>query len=433
MTTQIRLGTPLKALFLFGALLVMGAMASAQNTAPSDTYRLIRTVFDDSATTMRWVELWERLDPLAASKELVMVQANGSSTGVQDSCSYLRIEPNVVPVYLVDGVRQQVMNAEETWARIANRNVFDGYQTFTANQVCSTPTSEAVNAVDALRCSFAEVNASSLFLVRPPATAVIDRWTLPSTNTLVKYSLTADGADSVVYNRYEALSSAGGISRPSADLNLLCFDTPFPVAPELALLSYGNQTSALFEFQTIVPFGDVQTFYTVALTEGFDKAWVAPAEQLDPNRQSFMRTFESGEQCQLNINYTPGSGTTASTVQVEVVPDYILKQQRFAADNPASGASVASSATDAQITFAGSVADALTEYLPPYLAEGWVLRTDLTDQARENSAFVTLERDNYQMHIIVEGAVGRSFVRIQTRTTACGATFPVPPATAATE
>ncbi len=398
--------------------------AEAQTaTEPTRTYRLIRTLFDDTVTTMRWIELWENEDPTTGSRELVMVQANGSSQGVDDTCSYVNLKPTDVPVYVVAGVRQQVTDANTAWTSLPNRNVLDSYRNFAATITCDAPTTETVNGVEAGKCSFTDVAANSLFLVRPPATASGERWLTTASSAPLKYTMTVDGSDSVVYSRYEVLTGGEGLA-PAADVRLMCFEEPFPVAPDLTLLTSDQQTGALFD--TIAPLPTIQQFYTATfqLDQYKTAGWVASG-QPDEARQSFLRTYASGEQCRVDLLYTPASGVNAATVEVEILPDYMLKRLQFAADNQGN-ISVASSATNAQILEAMNVPDAVAKYQPTFEAEGWTLRPDLTDISRDDSAFVTLERDNYQLHIIVEGTPGRSFVRIQTRTKACGPTFKVP-------
>lgn len=431
-------------------LTMMAVSAAAQmGTPPPETglyYRLLRIASDDKATDTRWIEMWERVDTENNRREVILLEARAGANGVEDSCQYVRVSPDEPALQLADGVRQPVFDAANVFNTLPNARVFGQYNQFVSFiSACGQTGSGTVNSVNAEQCGFEGVDASNLFLIRPPATANGARWAAPNGQP-VSYRMEVDGDDSTVLSRYEYIPSQVNIASTSSqsELQMACMNIPLPLPEGSTLLAQNGDTYAVFDSSVSLP--DLRAHHEDRLTsEEYQNPVVWRAEAIDDERQqSFVRSMPDGSQCRLEINYTPTDGGGPTAYDITVRPGFTqaanllagapaaeepaegeITEEAEATEEPETTAVTALSATNANATVPGGVQDALDLYLPRYIAEGWVLREDLTDQ-REDSAFVTLSRDNYEMHIMVEALVGSSIVRIQTRTAACGPTFSPP-------
>lgn len=400
--------------------LIYGSV-TAQELQRFQNYQLIRRLDSERAGNIRWVELWESQDKPNNARQLVMIDAQGrpQGSGVDARCYFASSTDNGIPTYIVDNERIPVSSASMLWEQLENRRLFNQSQFFVKNWDCQPQGSETVNGFETQHCTFENVDATGLFLVRPPATSTGDLWTAAN-GSPVRYRFEAEGADAKLLHKYEMLVPPENfVIVPTGDtVNLLCFDSSFPMPRDTKAVSFGSLTRAAFD--SSLTREDLVNFYDSELKQG---SWVKqkPADAVN-GPFNYSRVLPNGSKCEFTLSFTGRSGAI-NQFSAEVFPSYATADNLPLPENLPETFSL--SATNATLQVDGSVADAIQQFLPNFLAEGWVQRDELTD-IRDNSAFITLARDDYEMHVIIDSGPGRAFVQIQTRSAACGPTFDAP-------
>jgi hypothetical protein len=160
----------------------------------------------------------------------------------------------------------------------------------------------------------------------------------------------------------------------------------------------------------------------------YDEMLVPAWEPVGNNPQGgrlYQRTLDNGSICRLGLQFqaVPDGATVMSA---RVVPELVTEASFD--DLPGmltSPVVVQNASSNLSVVIAGTVRNALDEVVPDLEADGWQRRPELTD-IRDESALVTLRKDNVETHVIVDGAGTSAMVYIQQRDPICGPTFAVP-------
>ncbi|MBN1454071.1 MAG: hypothetical protein JW963_23850 [Anaerolineales bacterium] len=414
----VRLGILLLGLIMI--LLPVSTIAGQQNMPERvQIYRFIRFTSHERAGDIRWIEIWESHDDSRRARQVVMVDGMGGQQGVEVSCYYALAIGAGVPVYMADGERVPVDTADRLWDIFENKRLVAQSELFATETDCKAEGSENVNGIQTQHCSFENVDASTLFLIRPPATSRGELWTAADGGFPVRYEFEANGSDGDVFHRFEAIAPPDNfVIAPPHDVDLLCFDDGFPVPDTTIPLTGGNLTYAAFESD--MNMDELERFYDRSLLP----AWSSEGSD-EQGARIYKHTLDSGNECQLHLRLTQRADARGTYLAASVYPSYV-EAANLPSPQGFEEPVVVQSLTSATITIDGDVETALAEYIPSLEGTGWVMREELTD-IREDSAFVTLARDNYEMHITVDGRDGKTVLRLQTRVAVCGSTFTIYP------
>ncbi|MBN1284185.1 MAG: hypothetical protein JXB47_02175 [Anaerolineae bacterium] len=398
-------------------ILLLGSPALAQDEPDRvQVYRLIRVTDNETASRMHWIEIWESRDYVNDARQLVMVdvQARGVDQAAEVACYYAMSQGAGAPViYMKDDELIPVDDAGKFWEEMANRRVSDQSRLYATGVLCEPGAIVSVNGVLAQSCVFENADASTVFFVKPPATARGELWRVTEDvykEFPVRYYFEAQGSTTRVTHRYEAYIRDFMLTAPEK-LDLLCFDGGFPKLDSLTPITGNALTYAAF----------VSDLSASELQMQLDAALLGPWQSADTERndaRAYTRTLENGTECSLLLTFAPRTGAPGTSLAVDVFPRAVDMANL---DLPDVGPAVVQSASQS-VTVEGNVNEALAVLLADFGADGWVQRAELTD-VREDSAFVTLRRDSYETYIIIEGGDEQSFVRIQTRPATCGPTF----------
>lgn len=385
---------------------------------PSQLYRFIR-ISGERAGDVRWFEIWQTRDDRSSSFSWVMIAAEGTPTGVEYMCHRALIQGGGAPLYVVDGEQIPVENAEQLAEQLADRRLVINSESYANSVDCKSETLEPVNGVPSISCEFEGEDASSLFNVKPPATSSGTLWRAADGDYLTRYIFEAQGElenqTSQVFHRYELVqpTSANIIDAPLTT-NLSCFNGDVPLPENTRPLFANTLTHAAFETERTVD--QVRQFFDEALIP----TWESIGNTADGDRE-YSRVLENGTLCNMSIGYREINNTTNFVIQVYPV---LVNPGSLQLTEDLTSPIVIQSASTLDFTVEGGIDAALDEVLPDYAAEGWQQRNDLTIR-RDDSAFVTLEKDMSELHVIVDERGERSSVIVQQRDPVCGPTFEV--------
>jgi hypothetical protein len=287
---------------------------------------------------------------------------------------------------------------------------------FASAAECQVAGTETINGVEALRCPLDE-DAAGLFFVPPTAKAQGNLWKASTEDFVVRYEFEAQGSESRVYHRYDLLP-VSSVSSASAPQNMLCFDGQFPAPEDTEYLVNTPTYVALITAQSVEYLvgyynGKLQLPWSLVSENTVDRAM---------RECNYARALDDQNRCRLRLRLMSHSQTD-SMVIAEVFPSYVnpsLLPMPAGWETP-----VVVSAYSAAAELEGSVAEVLTTLLPVLEDDKWTMRVALTD-IREESAFVTLERDGYELYLVLDGYGDSVSIRFQTRSATCGPTFEVP-------
>ncbi|NDJ78875.1 MAG: hypothetical protein GYB65_21700 [Chloroflexi bacterium] len=376
-------------------------------------YHLIKVTSYARAGDIHWIEIWEKRDDTQLARELTLVEVQGGSDGVQTSCYYALAIGTGTPLYIADGVRFPVANAQILFDSFENRNLVVNSREYVSNIACETVRVGNVNGYEAQQCVFENQDAANLFLVRTPATSRGELWTALDGGFPVQYVFEAAGQENAVVHRFE-LQPLTTTIQPPGSVDLLCFDAGFPIPEGTTPVSTSSLTYALFESTLSIP--ELERFYDDALLS----EW--PDKTCDETGSCvYTRLLGDATECRLDLRLTAEPSSMSTYVAASVYPSTV---DTAAIPVPEGFADpvVVSSFEDTSLIFRADLATVLATYQANLAAEGWE-QQDQFSSIRENSAFLTFSRTDYRLYLTADETGGTAFLRIQTAPSVCGPTF----------
>lgn len=404
----------LKLCFLLSlVLLPLSILAQTNIPNPRQIHRLIVRRDNNDSSNIRWIEIWESQDDRNDARQWVMIDAQSSSQGVDYHCHNALAIGDGTPIYMVDGERQPVTNAQTLFDDIQNNNLSEQSVVFVDRAECSLSGEAMINGIPSSQCLFQNVDMTGLYLIKGNATSAGELWRANDGGYMVTYDFKAQGTDVSVSHYYSLFprDSDFTIQAPT-DVSLQCFEDGFPLPANTEILTT-NSVYATFSSEQSIP--ALESFYDNTLRSD----WTIDSSLTDGH--SYIKQIGDTGVCRLNLRLRPGTNNQ-SLIAAEVFPENIGEIQL---PTDIASASVVQNAGTVSFKVEMPLQDIITDLVNDLTQSNWVVRDDLTDK-RENSAFITLADGNFEKHIIAESKNDSTSVVIQDRSPICGPIFDHP-------
>lgn len=405
-------------------VIIFVGLVTSQSTDlpdPVQIYRYIKVTSDERAGDVRWIEIWETQNRAQNDRQWVMIDLEGNADGgITSTCYHALALGSGSPVYFVNDQLVPVANAQQMLDEIANRRLVDQSLLYVEEFVENFDSiavlgEETVAGIPSQRRELVDQDATNLFLIKPPATSTAQLWTAVDGDYVTRYEFTADGSTGDVTHVYRL--QEGGSIEPPSEVNMQCFDGPFPQDEGMQPLVEGNLTHSSFRSDASID--DLRGFYDEELTPAWESAGNTPQ-----GGRVYTRSMDNGSVCRLGLQFqSDPSGGTVMTARV--IPEAVSEETFSDITAEFTSPVVVQTASNFAFSFAGTVQDAVESVVIDLEADGWVRRPELTD-IRETSALVTLTKDSVDTHVIIDGNGINANIRIQQREPVCGPTFAVP-------